>query len=162
MPDLTLFASEKYPLRASRLYWFVCQMRFALDHLGALDLDAGGVAAQTGSLTHAGIRAWHEHGRDLEEVLGALRAAAPAFPTAECSEAQRNVLICTNDLYNMLSRIVASEQPVTLRPPDPTGVILIRGTLDQGRRGRWPAPGPELGADGVTSDGFLTTGLDVV
>jgi hypothetical protein len=55
MPDLRLFSSEKYSIRASRLYWFMCQMRHALDHLGFFAEDAGGVAAQTGSLTHAAV-----------------------------------------------------------------------------------------------------------
>jgi hypothetical protein len=80
MPGLKLFASEQYPLRASRLYWYMCQMRYALEQLGYFDPDTGGVAAQTGSLTHAGIQAWHEHDRDLEEALRAMRAAVPPFP----------------------------------------------------------------------------------
>jgi RecB family exonuclease len=131
MPSLHLFASEQHPLRASRLYWFMCQMRFALDHLGYFDRDAGGVAAQTGSLTHAGIQAWHEHGRDIEEALRAMRAAVPQFPAAEPAEAQSNLLHYTRDPRNQAAKVVATELRVTLRLPGPTGDIVIRGTLDQ-------------------------------
>src|SRR5262249_40893024 len=104
MPDLRLFASEQYPLRASRLYWHMCEMRHALDHLGYFDQDAGGVAAQTGSLTHAGIHAWHESGQDVEEALRAMRAAVPRFPLAEVSEAQRNLLLYTRDPRNQVAK----------------------------------------------------------
>jgi hypothetical protein len=108
-------------------------MPFALEHLGRLDTDAGGVAAQTGSLTHAGIRAWHEQGRDLEEALRAMRDMVPKFPAAESSEAQRNLLLYTKDPRNQGATVVATEQPVNLRLPDPTGATVIRGTLDQVR-----------------------------
>jgi RecB family exonuclease len=131
MPDLTLFASERFPLRASRLYWFMCQMRHALEHLGHFGPDAGGVAAQTGSLTHAGIQAWHDRGRDTEEALRAMRAAAPRFPAAEPPEAQRNLLLYAKDPRNQAAKVVATEQPVTLRLPDPGGDVVVRGTLDQ-------------------------------
>jgi RecB family exonuclease len=131
MPDLTLFASERYPLRASRLYWHMCQMRHALEHLGMFDPDVGSVAAQTGSLTHAGIQAWHESHQDLEAALRALLAAVPRFPLAEAAEAQRNVLLYAKDPRNQAAQVVAAEHAVVLRLPDPTGPIVIKGTLDQ-------------------------------
>jgi hypothetical protein len=126
MPDLRLFASEQFPLRASRLYWFMCQMRHALDHLGYFEHDVGGVAAQTGSLTHVGIQAWHEHGQDLEEALRAMRAAVPKFSAAKPSEAQRNLLLYTKDPRNQAAKVIATERPVTLRLPDPSSAAPRR------------------------------------
>ncbi len=131
MPDLRLFASEQYPLRASRLWWHMCQMRYALEHLGMFGPDTGGVAAQTGSLTHVGVATWHESGQDLEEALRAMRAAVPRFPAAEPTEAQRNLLLYSKDPRNQTAKVIAVERAVTLRLPDPTGDIVITGTLDQ-------------------------------
>jgi RecB family exonuclease len=150
MPDLRLFATEKYPLRASRLYWFMCQMRHALDHLGMFDPDTGGVAAQTGSLTHVGIQVWHESTQNLEEALRAMRDAVPRFPAAEPTEAQRNVLLYSKDPRNQSAKIIAVERPVTLKLPDSTGDIVITGTLDQVREdedGAWRVYDIKTGGD---------------
>lgn len=158
MPDLCLFASEQYPLRASRLYWFMCQMRHALDHLGYFDQDVGGIAAQTGSLTHLGIQAWHAHTQDMEEALRAMRAAVPRFPAAETAEAERNVLLYAKDPRNQTAKVVATEQPVILRLPDPTGAIVIRGTLDQIREdadGIWRVYDVKTGGEQKSAEDML-------
>jgi RecB family exonuclease len=133
-------------------------MRHALEHLGLLDPDASGVAAQTGSLTHVGIQAWHDHHQDLEEALRAMRTAAPKFPVAEPAEAQRNVLLYSKDPRNQAAKVVAIEHPIALRIPDPTGDIVIKGTLDQIREdadGVWRVYDVKTGGNQKSADDMI-------
>jgi RecB family exonuclease len=109
----------------------MCQMRHALEHLGYFGKEFGSAAAQTGSMTHVGIQAWHEHAQDMEKALRAIQAAAPRFPLAELPEAERNLQLYAQDPRNQTAKIITIEQPVTMSLPDPTSGSVIRGMIDQ-------------------------------
>jgi hypothetical protein len=139
MPDIRKFATDEYPLRASSLYWVRCQMKHALQFLGAFGTDEGGPAAQTGSLAHAGIEEWHRTSQDKAAALRHMSQVSPKFPVADRAKAEKHAEGYFADPRNQAAEVVHIEDPVLFSfPPakeDATGQpIVIRGTLDQIRR----------------------------
>jgi hypothetical protein len=106
------------------------------------DEDAGGPAAQTGSLTHEAVAAFHREAVESKKAqagLDALSAGLPRFPLADPADARRHYALYAADPRNLTADVLAVELAVTLslppHPTDPTGrPVVVRGTLDQLRR----------------------------
>lgn len=106
------------------------------------DEDAGGAAAQAGSLVHEAVAAFHREtssGKKAQAGLDVLQAGLPRFPLADPADARRHFTLYAADPRNVTADIVAVEHPVALilppHPTDPTKQpVHIRGTLDQLRR----------------------------
>ncbi|AMV28825.1 PD-(D/E)XK nuclease superfamily protein [Gemmata sp. SH-PL17] len=132
-----MLGSADKPLRPSALAWLIkCPVKVVL----MLDeLDEGGPAAQTGSMVHAGVEAFHAEPDATKRVAAAVAAmhgAAGKFPLADPTEARLYLEPYLLDPRNENAAVVALEHKVALvLPPhdlDPTGLpIHIRGTLDQ-------------------------------
>lgn len=140
-PDLTLFGTAEQPLRPSALGKLVhCPIQSVL-MMGEPE-DAGGVAAQTGSLVHLGVAAFHlepDQRRKAQAGLAAMQDGLPRFPLADMTECNRFYSLYAADPRNIHAEMLAVERPVSLvLPPhstDPTGAeIVVNGTLDQIRR----------------------------
>lgn len=116
-----------------------------LEYIDAEDGE-GGTAAQSGSLTHVGVAAFHlKHGTKSEKEKAAWDAIASArakFPLAEESEVRLFITPYMNDPRNLLARFAeiggkpCIEQQVEFTLPphhlDTTGeLIYIQGTYDQ-------------------------------
>ena len=129
------FGTAACPLRPSKLKQFLmCPMSTVLDKLMAGD-DEGGPGAQTGSVVHKGVEAFHRAlGAPLtrrEEAEAAARSALSTFPLARPEDAFRWLNAYTNDPANIEARVTHLEHSVTLTiDPD----IVIKGTLDQIRK----------------------------
>lgn len=141
------FGTDKYPLRPSSLKKIVnCSMQSVLELMGE-SLDTAGAAAETGSVTHAAIEAFHREQRDLDAkiVAGveALTAACKRFPLAEQREAEIYFAHYANDPRNQSAEFIRTPDgriglEVKLdgwlepHPTDPTGQrIVMKGTCDQ-------------------------------
>jgi hypothetical protein len=150
------FGSAARPLRPSALTWLVaCPVKSLLD---IDEIDSSGPAAQTGSLVHAGIEAFHLETDDAQKVAAAVAAmqrAAAEFPLADPAEARRYIepYVCDprnagaafaavpadvkrRDGSTLRAGSPALEVPVKLELPphhsDPTGEpIVMRGQIDQ-------------------------------
>src|SRR5437016_4141497 len=94
MIDLSLFGSKEAPLRASSLDALNrCPVQKTLLYLGEAE-DTSGVAADTGSLVHQGIAAYHRAGgqeKGEEAGYAALRDYLDRFPLADLTEAERHL-----------------------------------------------------------------------
>lgn len=139
--DLPLIGTATHFLRPSSLDKLVkCQVWYTM-MLG--EDDAGGAAAQTGSLVHAAVAAFHQEPDEKIRVQAAIEALglnSPSFPLADQSEARLYLTPYIADPRNSRANVVAVEHPVALtlepHPLDPTKQpIHIRGTLDQIRHG---------------------------
>jgi hypothetical protein len=116
-------------------------MQKALLYLGEAD-DGSGEAADTGSLVHLGVAAYHRAGsqeKGVEAGYAAMRDGLERFPLADSAEAERHFEAYSRDPRNQDAEVVAVEQPVSLvlppAPGDSTGLdIHIKGTVDQVRR----------------------------
>jgi RecB family exonuclease len=116
-------------------------MQRALLYLGEAE-DGPGEAADTGSLTHLGVAAYHRadsHEKGVEAGYAAVRDGLERFPRADRAEAGRHLEAYVLDSRNQEAEVVAVEQPVSLvlpaAPGDPTGQdIHLQGTVDQVRR----------------------------
>lgn len=154
---LSEFGGPKYPLRPSALAWLGrCPVQAVLAMMSGD--DEGGEAAQTGSLTHAAVAAFHlepDVAKRIGAAAAAMKATAPKFPLADLNEArlyfepyaadprnQRAVFAAAPKDYRrkdgtwLRKGQPAIEVPVSLELEphrlDPTGLpILINGTLDQ-------------------------------
>lgn len=137
-PDLTEFATEKRPLRPSRVASFLlCPMRVVLDP----DEECAKPAADTGSLVHEAARVFHTTTEADRVAAGqaALLAARDKFPHGDAERASEIFRAYSADQKNRDAVVVWCEQPVRLvlpaDPGDPTGQpVVIAGTLDQVRR----------------------------
>jgi hypothetical protein len=137
---LTDFGTAAHPLRPSALIWLArCPVKCVLDeHVN----DEGGPAAQTGSLVHKGVEAFHlepDTGKKVAAAIAAMQSAAGKFPLACPKEARLYLDPYLLDPRNAHAEVVAVELKVTLTLPphrlDPTGQpVHVRGTLDQIRR----------------------------
>ena len=134
------FGTEACPLRPSALAWLIkCPVKVMLDFDTE---DNGGPAAQTGSMVHAGIEAFHIEKDDAKRVAAAACIAASAaaeFPLADPNEAKLYITPYMLDPRNAAAEVVAIEMKVKLilqpHAKDPTGQpIVINGKLDQIRR----------------------------
>jgi len=159
---MSIFGSEDWPLRPSKLKSLVsCPMSVYLDGIMIGD-DEGGPGAQTGSVVHAGVEAFHRTMGDpitrREEATAAARAALPTFPAANENNAFRWLSAYTNDTQNITANVTHIEEKVCLIiPAEPD--IVIRGTLDQVRQdsqGRYTVwdlkTGTSLSADEVVDE----------
>ena len=142
MKPLSLFGSEHAPLRCSMLDGLNrCPMKHVLLYLDEAE-DRAGEAAETGSIAHAGIAAYHRaggHVNGVEAGLAAIRASLDRFPRARPEDAARHFADYAADPRHSSAEVVAVERPVRLvLPPgagDPTGrEVVIEGTVDQIRR----------------------------
>jgi hypothetical protein len=142
MKELPLFGSAEAPLRCSSLDALNrCAMQKVLLYLGEAE-DVSRQAAETGSVVHAGVAAYHRdggHEEGVEAGYAAMRDCLDRFPLADVAEAGRHFEAYVLDPRNQTAEVTAVEQPVSLvlpaAPGDPTGEnIHIRGTLDQVRR----------------------------
>ena len=139
-----MFADSKNPLRPSSLDKLIkCPLWLVLS-MGEPE-DQGGIAAQTGSLVHEAVAAFHlelDVNKKGEIGLATLSSSFPKFPLADTTSARLSYTHYANDPRNYLARIVeingkfAIEYKVTLQltphPSDPTGEpVFIEGTLDQ-------------------------------
>ena len=139
LPSLEAFGTEEYFLRPSQLKKLVhCNMLALLEATEDV-VDAGGAAAQIGSVTHEAVAAFHKETNRNEKVeagFAALLQALPKFPLADANEAKLYFTHYSADPRNLNAELHAIEHPVKLTLPphrsDPTGQdIIIRGTLDQ-------------------------------
>lgn len=146
--DCETIGTEDRPLRPSALAWFVkCPVKVVLD-MWECDDDAG-PAAQTGSLVHAGVEAFHlerDASKKVAAAVAAMQRAAGEFPLADPTEARLYIDPYLCDPRNQNAAFAtdrdgrpAVECKVRLELPphdlDPTGrPIVVRGTLDQIRR----------------------------
>ena len=157
--NLTLFATEAFPLRPSSLSWLTkCGVKSVLSMLD--QTDESGPAADTGSVVHAGVAAFHlepEIGKKVAAAVAAMQQtlAAKTFPLADANEARlylepycldpRNLHAefapAPRDIKRKDGSILRSGQPaievpvfakLDPHPLDPTGQpVYIRGMLDQ-------------------------------
>jgi hypothetical protein len=140
--NLATFGTDARPLRPSGLAWLIrCPVKTILDI--ATDVhDEGGPAAQTGSLVHAGVEAFHREvdgAKKVAAAVAAMQQAAGRFPLADHNEARLYLEPYLCDPRNATADVVAVELPVRLELPahpfDPTGLpVIVRGRLDQIRR----------------------------
>lgn len=158
LPDPRLFASEKYPIRASSLpalaqctgtvmlssaYW-------AYEEGGDPEEGVGSEATETGSLVHAAADVFHKLQAEsaqkrLEVGLDILEAAREKFPKGNVKRARSVFTAYAQDKENIEANVVKCEAKITFALPcapfDPTGLpVYFRGTLDQIRQdenGQW-------------------------
>lgn len=145
--NLSEFGTAKYPLRPSALKKLVnCSMQSILELLGDLE-DRSNAGAQTGTVTHSAIEAFHREQRDMEAKtvagLQALKDACKSNPLADEREAEIYFAHYANDPRNQRAEFVrqhtggiALEMQVSGKlsphPSDATGQdIIIEGKLDQ-------------------------------
>lgn len=116
------------------------------------DDDEGGPAAQTGSLTHAGVAEFHRNRSNIQERMraawDAISKAAPLFPLADPDEVRLFLTPYMNDPRNIFAEIVyakynGSTEPIAMveqkvkfqLPPHPIDrsntPIYVEGTFDQ-------------------------------
>lgn len=143
MFDLSLYGTAAYPLRPSGLSKLVrCGVQ-VIGELLADFRDESGVAADTGSVTHAAVEAFHRADGDTakrtQAGLDAIQAGLSKFPKAEKDDARIYFAHYANDPRNQRAEIIALEQSVsfTLEPheSDPTRQpIVVNGKLDQIRK----------------------------
>ncbi len=142
--DLHLIGTPEHFLRPSSLEKLVnCQVQYTM---GIGEDDEGGAAAQTGSLVHAAIAAFHQTEDESKRTAAAIEALglnSPKFPLADLNEARLFLTPYLTDPRNKKAKFardvngkIAIEYPITLtldpHPLDPTKQpITIQGTLDQ-------------------------------
>ena len=144
-PDLVTFGSQGRPLRPSKVASLLaCPMSLVLAQYAESE---GGKAAQTGSLMHAGVDAYHKSPETLTEAeriqrgIDALAAAREKFPAADSARSRTLYDAYVADKTNSQAIVRWCEEPVRLvlsaDSSDPTGLpIVIQGTTDQVREDR--------------------------
>lgn len=131
-------ATDKKPIRASMLpYLFACPKMF-YERFGA-DGSIDDVAANTGSMVHAGIETYHKSNGKLAVAVKAIEAAKVKYPSGDVDEAtvllrkyvereKSNPRGQTLTGYNEFQGAVK----IPCSPLDKTGQeIVITGTVDQ-------------------------------
>lgn len=127
--ELSDFASERRPLRCSRLPQFMsCAWATVMQFLD-LHSREGGSAAQTGSAMHLAVSEFHK-GKEVEKAIAAMNKAREQFPLADFAEAARLFRSYANDERNATAKVVHAEQLVQAEV-EPG--IFLEGTLDQVR-----------------------------
>lgn len=126
--DLKDFATERYPLRCSRLPMLMaCPWKIVMEFLQLHQRD-GGSAAQTGSAAHKAIHVYHSKGKEVEKAVTAMKAARQEFPLADFAEAERLFRAYVNDPRNTAAQVVQAE--FLLHGEIEKGIVL-EGTADQ-------------------------------
>ncbi len=145
-----MFADKDNPIRCSKLSAISrCTARiYMLELMTDID-DEGGTAAQTGSLTHAGVAAFHATKGTLKNrtdaAWQAIAKTASKFPQAEADEVRLFITPYMADPRNINAEFPVIdgkpgiEVPVEFElPPHPTdstqATIYVQGTFDQIRR----------------------------
>ncbi len=140
--DLSKFGTDEMPLRPSKLGDMAkCPMSVVLRYC---DTDEGNPAAQTGSIVHDVIEAYHR-GATQKEALARIKPLEQRFPLGDPDKARKWATAYFTDTENIGAKIEFLEQPVTCRlratgeiPLEPCEPlpddVVIRGTLDQVRR----------------------------
>lgn len=146
-----VFGDKDNPLRCSKLAALAkCSARvYMLLQMASTDDDEeGGPAAQTGSLTHAGVAAFHQAQGELkarkDAAWKAIALTAGKFPQAEEQEVRLFITPYMDDPRNINATFwqINGKPAVELKvefnlPPhelDPTGEdIYVEGTADQVR-----------------------------
>lgn len=136
--DIKLFGTEKYFLRPSMLEKLMrCQLNAVELMSGGIADSGSSIAADTGSLVHAGVAEYHITG-EVQAGLDKMNQCLRQFPLADKDEARLYYKAYTADPRTSPeeSRVTFVEEPVSLvlepHPSDPTGErIYIRGTVDQ-------------------------------
>jgi hypothetical protein len=141
MDRLTSIATAERPLRASQLDKLI---RCPLYGLTVLEPDerSSGPAADTGSIVHAAVAAFHSESRPglrAAAAIAEIQRAAVQFPFGDTHEAGLYLTPYLADPRNITADVVAVELAVELTLPphalDPTGQpVVIHGTIDQIRR----------------------------
>lgn len=136
--DWTRFGYDP-PLRSSSLpYLIKCPARAMLLYTDLIS-DEGGKAAQTGSLVHLGVEAFHQ-GRKKSTCEKRIRTSKE-FPEGDRDEAIRHFDAYVRDPRNQTTPVKVEEKiELTLDPPDGSDLpIRVFGTLDQIREvnGEW-------------------------
>lgn len=142
-----MFADKQHPLRCSKLAAIPrCSIRVYMLELLECDDGEGGVPAQTGSLAHAGVAAFHlaEGGLKVREQAAwdAIAKSRTLFPLADETEVRLFLTPYMNDMRNVLAKfakikdVPCIEYPVEFTlPPHPFDKskqeIYVQGTLDQ-------------------------------
>lgn len=145
-----LLASKDHPIRCSKLDALVkCAMRVRM--LQSDEDDEGGEAAQTGSLIHEGIAAFHKTAAELnikkKAAWDAIAAHAVKFPLASEADVRLSITPYMDDPrnYNADFYILNGEPAVEIKmqfqlPPHPLDEtqqpIYVEGTADQVRMDR--------------------------
>ncbi len=142
------YGDKNNPLRCSKLAHMVkCTARIYMLEAAADEDDAGGEAAQNGSLTHVGVAAFHKHrGKLLDrkaEAWEAIKNAAGMFPLAQTQEVRLFLTPYMDDPRNQERKIARNKDGVegieievafTL-PPHPFDKtkepIYVTGRIDQ-------------------------------
>lgn len=141
--DIRLFGTKDYPIHASAVPEIIrCQWKAAMIYLATPD-DESGEAADTGSMTHVAVAAWHRD-KDIAAAISALRESEARFAKGNVSEATSMFYLYTRDPRNHCE--IATDQEgrllveyktqisITPSKSDPTQApIEIVGTLDQVR-----------------------------
>lgn len=130
------FATSDQPLRASSLpALFECPRSVVLR---LAHEDRGNEAAQTGSVIHKGIQAYHTVG-DRTVALAVIAAATAEFPLADTAKARKHFEGYCKRQDPQWGQVIECEQHGTLEIPgldETQEAIVISGTLDQLRRQR--------------------------
>lgn len=143
-----LLGSKDYPMRCSKLDALVkCAMRIRMLELD--EDDQGGEPAQTGSMIHAGIAAYHKETGDLHKkkkaAWDAIAAHAAIFPLASEADVRLSITPYMDDPQNINAEfyIINGQPAIEMKvqfqlPPHPydeTGQpIYVEGTFDQIRK----------------------------
>jgi hypothetical protein len=129
--NLETFGGESSPLRASKLPSLIlCTLRAAL-----MESDSSGTAADTGSMVHAAIAAFHQ-GKGVASITE-FAAMLGQFPLGDVIEADRIFERYAEDPRHAAAEIVCIETPIRIEIEPkfmPGPPIVIQGTLDQIRR----------------------------
>lgn len=128
MPGLTDFATDRYPLRCSRLPEFMACPWKAIMAFLELHYREGGSAAQTGSAAHKAIHAFHINGKEVDEAIAAMKKCRAEFPLADFTEAERLFRLYAADPRNATAKVIKSE--FLLHGEIAEGIVL-EGTCDQ-------------------------------
>lgn len=140
------YATEEIPIRPSKTDRIKNCRVFGVLSMFDPDDDLGGDAAQTGTVVHKGVAAFHlepDQNRKVQAALDAIESCLPEFPQADPSEIRLFMTPYMADERNIYAKFAvdmqgkqAIEYPITCRLEphhlDPTGQkIVIKGTLDQ-------------------------------
>lgn len=142
-----MFADKDNPIRCSKLASIAkCSARVYMLGLMYADDGEGGESAQTGSVTHAGVAAFHktEGGLKVREKAAwdSIAKARTLFPLANETEVRLFITPYMNDMRNITAKFhvhkgeLCIEYPVEFcLPPHPFDKskqeIFVQGTLDQ-------------------------------
>ena len=136
MIDVTLFGSEVYPIRASRLPSLLrCPMGAVIEMIGD---GTSGPAADTGSAVHLAASAYHTVAAgDFAAAMKSMREHLPEYPLADLGAAEHQFRFYVADPRNT-ARVILCEAKIRIALPPPEGdstasPVIITGQLDQVR-----------------------------